>query len=191
MYAIFILIVEFVRAINFILERCEVKAMLIGNPDNFALMLEIVPEWCSDNFVQGIFYVYVNGVIYPDTLRTTTLNSEIYGLLEDNSPFLNPQIDKELYNLEADELFKEICNITFPKTETADNNYSYSIPLVELSNAGVYLFIVASENEVKIIIGKHDEENELTYVDEAKVSMADFEYIKQRLHDYYADNIKC
>ena len=158
MYAIFILIVEFVRAINFILERCEVKAMLIGNPDNFALMLEIVPEWCSDNFVQGIFYVYVNGVIYPDTLRTTTLNSEIYGLLEDNSPFLNPQIDKELYNLEADELFKEICNITFPKTETADNNYSYSIPLVELSNAGVYLFIVASENEVKIIIGKHDEE---------------------------------
>lgn len=170
---------------------CEEKTMLIGNPDNFAIMLEIVPEWCSDNFVQGIFYVYVNGILYPDTLRTTTLNSEIYGLLEDNSPFLNPQIEKELYNLETEERFREICNITFPKSETVDNNYSFLIPLDELSNAGYYLFIVASGNEVRIIIGKQNEDNELTYVDEAIVSMVDFEYIKQRLQDFYTDNIKC
>jgi len=178
-----------VSAIHFDFVSCEEKTMLIGNPDHFALMLEIVPEWCSDNFVQGIFYVYVNGVLYPDTLRTTTLNSEIYWLLEDNSPFINPQIDKELYNLEARELFNEVRKVTFPETETVDNNYSYRVPLDELSDAGFYFFIVASEKEVRIMVGKRDKKN-ITYVDEVKLSMSDFKCIKLCLQDYYVNTIK-
>ena len=39
--------------------------MLIGNPDKFAFLLEIVPEWSDDTFINGMLYVFINGAQYP------------------------------------------------------------------------------------------------------------------------------
>ena len=163
--------------------------MLIGNPDKFAFLLEIVPEWCSDNFVQGILNVYVNGVQYPDNLRTTTLNADIHWLLDETSPLVCPQINKKLYALETRELFNRLCDLTFPETETVDNDYSYVIPLQEISDAGYYLFIVASENEVRIIIGKHSETYRLTFIDEVTMDVLAFERMKCQLQNCYKNEI--
>lgn len=162
--------------------------MLIGNPDKFAFLLEIVPEWCSNNFIQGILNVYVNGVQYPDALRTTTLNSDIHWLLEDTSPFINPQINEELYSLETVELFNTLSKLTFP--ETGENDYSYLIPLHEISDAGFYLFIVASEKEVRLLITQCNNLNVLTFSDEIKMDILDFECIKQKVRNYYMNEIQ-
>ena len=162
--------------------------MLIGNPDKFAFLLEIVPEWCSDNFIQGILNVYVNGVQYPDALRTTTLSSDIHWLLEDTSPFINPQINEELYSLETVELFNTLSKLTFP--ETGENDYSYLIPLHEISDAGFYLFIVASEKEVRLLITQCNNLNVLTFSDEIKMDILDFECIKQKVRNYYMKEIQ-
>jgi len=162
--------------------------MLIGNPDKFAFLLEIVPEWCSNNFIQGILNVYVNGVQYPDALRTTTLSSDIHWLLEDTSPFINPQINEELYSLEAVELFNVLSKLTFP--ETGENDYSYLIPLREISDAGFYLFIVASEKEVRLLITQCNKLNVLTFSDEVKMDILEFECIKQKVTNYYMNEIQ-
>lgn len=162
--------------------------MLIGNPDKFAFLLEIVPEWCSNNFIQGILNVYVNGVQYPDALRTTTLSSDIHWLLEDTSPFINPQINEELYSLETVELFNTLSKLTFP--ETGENDYSYLIPLHEISDAGFYLFIVASEKEVRLLITQCNNLNVLTFSDEIKMDILDFECIKQKVRNYYMNEIQ-
>ena len=69
--------------------------MLIGNPDKFAFLLEIVPEWSDDTFINGMLYVFINGAQYPKTLRTTTLSDDIYYLV-DNSSFIHPKINDEL-----------------------------------------------------------------------------------------------
>ena len=164
--------------------------MLIGNPDKFAFLLEIVPEWCSNGFVQGILNIYVNGVQYPDALRTTTLSTDVYWLLNDTSPFINPRINKELHTMETSELFNKLCNLAFPETEAIDNDCSYSVPLQELSDAGYALFIVASEKEVRLIIGQHSETNALTFADEVKMDILDFEYIKQELQNFYMNQIR-
>lgn len=164
--------------------------MIIGNPDKFAFLLEIVPEWCSNSFVQGILNVHVNGVQYPDTLRTTTLSTDVYWLLNDTSPFINPRINEELHTMDTAELFNKLCNLAFPETETCDNDYSYSVPLNELSDAGYTLFIVASPKEVRLIIGQHNKMNTLTFVDEVKIDILDFERIKQKLQKYYLNEIK-
>lgn len=162
--------------------------MLIGNPDKFAFLLEIVPGWCSNNFIQGILNVYVNGVQYPDALRTTTLSSDIHWLLEDTSPFINPQINEELYSLETVELFNTLSKLTFP--ETGENDYSYLIPLHEISDAGFYLFIVASEKEVRLLITQCNNLNVLTFSDEIKMDILDFECIKQKVRNYYMKEIQ-
>ena len=162
--------------------------MLIGNPDKFAFLLEIVPEWCSNNFIKGILNVYVNGVQYPDALRTTTLSSDIHWLLEDTSPFINPQINEELYSLETVELFNTLSKLTFP--ETGENDYSYLIPLYEISDAGFYLFIVASEKEVRLLITQCNNLNVLTFSDEIKMDILDFECIKQKVRNYYMNEIQ-
>ena len=162
--------------------------MLIGNPDKFAFLLEIVPEWCSNNFIQGILNVYINGVQYPDALRTTTLSSDIHWLLEDTSPFINPQVNEELYSLETVELFNTLSKLTFP--ETGENDYSYLIPLHEISDAGFYLFIVASEKEVRLLITQCNKLNVLTFSDEVKIDILAFECIKQKVTNYYMNEIQ-
>lgn len=161
--------------------------MLIGNPDKFALLLEIVPEWRNSNFINGLLYVYVNGQQFPKELRTTTLSDDVFYLL-DNSPFVQPCVNNELYHLEPDELFYRLCQITFP--EDTDNDYSYLIPLEELSDAKYIFFIVATNDRYKIIVGDWKNPDKKNYIDYVEVDIAYHIALWQRLREFYDNEIK-
>ena len=163
--------------------------MLIGDPDSFAILMDVVPSWCSNGFVQGVFYIYVNSELYPNQLRTTTLSTDLICLLDKTSPFVIPKNNKELYLLETDELFKRLCELTFPEAEEAYNDYSYLIPLNEVQDAGYYFFVVAYEKEVRILVGKRNEAEDILFVDEIKLDIEAFEDIKNKVQNYYQNVI--
>lgn len=53
--------------------------MILGNPDKFAIIMEVVSEWNIDqSFNNGTLIFFVNGKLYPgDEIVNVTLNSEL------------------------------------------------------------------------------------------------------------------
>lgn len=163
--------------------------MLIGNPDKFAFLLEIVPEWSDDTFINGMLYVFINGAQYPKTLRTTTLSDDIYYLV-DNSSFIHPKINDELFSLDAKTLFKKLCEITFPSAMEDNNDFDYLIPLTELSSEKYQIYIVSSKMSIKILVGHYINNDQIYFDDEVLMDLEEFEVIKQKMQNYYLKYIK-
>lgn len=158
--------------------------MLLGTPDKFAFLIERVPEWESSSFINGIMYVYLNGKMYPDTLRTTTLNVDLHYLFNSTMPDFKPKVNADLYRLSTSDLFKKLCEITFPDDDNIDNDYSYQIPLNEIQDSRYYFFAVAFENKIRVLVGKYQDED-IIFQDETELSVSEFENIRSKLFEYY------
>lgn len=155
--------------------------MLIGNPDKFAFLIEVVPEWSTDRFANGLFYIYLNGVQYPNEVRTTTINVELYELLSKDSPFIRPQ-DDALFSLNTPELFNILWERTFP--EEGNNDYRFLVPLHEMSDAGFVLFVVSSGEKVRLLLGRGKGTEKGTFIDETTIERTEHTGILQQLQDY-------
>ncbi len=163
--------------------------MLFGNPDKFAFLIERVPEWESDSFINGIMYVYLNGKMYPDTLRTTTLNTDLDFLFNSTMPNFQPKVNADLYRMSTADLFKKLCEITFPEDYDIENDYSYQVPLQEIEDSGYYFFVVAYKNNVRILAGKYFNED-IIFDDENEINISEFENVRDKLFEYYENEIK-
>lgn len=163
--------------------------MLIGNPDSFAFLIDRVPEWeTGDSFVNGIMYVYLNGKMYPDTLRTTTLNVALMYLFNSTMPAFQPKVNLDLYQMNTLDLFKKLCEITFPYD--IDNNYDYQIPLTEIEDSGYYFFAVSGDNKIRILVGKYTDIDVITFDNEIIIDKYEFQNIRDKLFEYYTNEIK-
>lgn len=163
--------------------------MLFGNPERFAFLIERVPEWESITFINGIMYVYLNGKMYPDSLRTTTLNVDLMFLFDSTMPDFQPKVNENFYAMDTAELFKKLCEITFPDDYDTDNDYSYQIPLQETEDSGYDFFAVASENHVRILAGKYSN-GDIVFDNEVIIDKLEFTDIKDELFKYYENEIK-
>lgn len=101
--------------------------MLLGNPNKFAFLIERISEWESETWKNGIMFVIINGEIYPKNLRTTTFNSEIPGILAQNSAFINPVINEELYEKSESEIIKYMSD------EENENYYRFLSHFMKLT----------------------------------------------------------
>ena len=129
--------------------------MVIGDLDKFGFIIERIREWeASDTYQSGIVFLFLDNTIYPDTVRNTTLNVDLYHLTRDDSPFMNPVIDPDLYELEKEQLFKTLYETTYPEDIEADNDYKYVWPLLEIGDAGFDIFSVSNGKKIKIFGAK-------------------------------------
>ncbi len=158
--------------------------MIIGNPDKFAFLIEIIPEWEDDYFKNGIMFVSVNGEIYPKEVRTTTFNSELPDILGEHSPFINPVSDSELYNHCQPELTKCLADITFPQNIEYDNDYRFLIPFHEINDSGYSFFIISNDRSIKIIVSKWVNDN-IEFIDETEISIPNYDKIKSQILAFY------
>ncbi len=58
-----------------------------------------------------------------------------------------------------------------------------------MQDAGYYFFIVAYKKEVRILVGKRNEAEDILFVDEVKLDIEVFEDIKNKVQDYYSNVI--
>ena len=129
--------------------------MVIGDLCNFGFIIERIREWeASGTYQSGIVFLFLDNTIYPDTVRNTTLNVDLYHLTRDDSPFMNPVIDPDLYELEKEQLFKTLYETAYPEDIEADNDYKYVWPLQEIGDAGFTIFSVSNGKKIKIFGAK-------------------------------------
>ena len=129
--------------------------MVIGDSYKFGFIIERIREWeASATYQSGIVFLFLDNTIYPDTVRNTTLNVDLYHLTRDDSPFMNPVIDPDLYELEKEQLFKTLYETTYPEDIEADNDYKYVWPLEEIGDAGFDIFSVSNGKKIKIFGAK-------------------------------------
>lgn len=129
--------------------------MVIGDLCKFGFIIERIREWeASDTYQSGIVFLFLDNTIYPDTVRNTTLNVDLYHLTRDDSPFMNPVIDPDLYELEKEQLFKTLYETAYPEDIEADNDYKYVWPLLEIGDAGFDIFSVSNGKKIKIFGAK-------------------------------------
>lgn len=126
--------------------------MLIGEPYKFCFLIERIPEWENESFKNGMMFVCVEDSIYPDNVRTTTLNSELYSLTDMNGAFMNPVIEPDTYLFTENELFQHIMRVTYPEDDELDNDYRYEWEFHEINDAGYRFFSVSDGSKVKILV---------------------------------------
>ena len=129
--------------------------MVIGDPCKFGFIIERIREWeASGTYQSGIVFLFLDNTIYPDTVRNTTLNVDLYHLTRDDSPFMNPVIDPDLYELEKEQLFKTLYETAYPEDIEADNDYKYVWPLQEIGDARFEIFSISNGKKIKIFGAK-------------------------------------
>ena len=129
--------------------------MVIGNTYKFGFIIERIREWeASATYQSGIVFLFLDNTIYPDTVRNTTLNVDLYHLTRDDSPFMNPVIDPDLYELEKEQLFKTLYETAYPEDIEADNDYKYVWDLPEIGDAGFDIFSISNGKKIKIFGAK-------------------------------------
>ena len=129
--------------------------MVIGDPCKFGFIIERIREWeASATYQSGIVFLFLDNTIYPDTVRNTTLNVDLYHLTRDDRPFMNPVIDSDLYELEKEQLFKTLYETTYPEDIEADNDYKYVWDLLEIGDAGFDIFSISNGKKIKIFGAK-------------------------------------
>ena len=129
--------------------------MVIGDPCKFGFIIERIREWeASATYQSGIVFLFLDNTIYPDTVRNTTLNVDLWHLTRDDSPFMDPVIDPDLYELEKEQLFKTLYETAYPEDIEADNDYKYVWDLQEIGDAGFEIFSISNGKKIKIFGAK-------------------------------------
>lgn len=165
--------------------------MLFGNPDKFAFLIEKVPEWCANGFVNGLLYVYVNGEMFPKKLYTTTL-SDLWSLFD--YAFINPPKDERLYALPDEELFAELLKMRYPEyftdNEDADEDYHYDIEYYEIGDRGYHIFAVSNGKNVRVLIGYWNDSESFELVNSAEITLDEFTKLREEFLEYYHKEIQ-
>lgn len=133
--------------------------MVVGKPDIFSIMFDVVDEWNNDTtFNNGLLFMSIDGKIFLSELTTATLNVELPQLIEN---LKSPAENKEIFHMEKEEAFAHIYGLTFPSDWDMNNDYSYDITPNEFGDRDCYVFMVSSEDKIRILAA-----SELQYIKE-------------------------
>lgn len=146
--------------------------MFIGDvkyPCDFGFFIERIPEWEDGTLKNGFMFMMMNSELYPKNVRTTTLSTELYDLLADNSAMKKPVIDRELYHRDSKTLFTVMAERTHGKDYDALYDLSFLIPFQEITDEGWNIFIISDGDNIKIMSGRW-QDDKLLYHDEIEMS---------------------
>lgn len=130
--------------------------MIFGNPYNFAIWTEHVPQW-GEHYKNGLFYLVINGNLYPGDVRTSTLSSDLYEIIDNDCALISQPQNEEIFSLSTENAFKCLFDLAYPEA-SEDNEYpvqkfDYCITSPNISSFGGYFFAVANDTSLRIIGG--------------------------------------
>lgn len=134
--------------------------MIFGDPYRFAIWIEHVPQW-GDSIKNGFFYFFLNGSMYPNDIRTSTLFVDYDDVIHpENALIAMPQDDK-IFNASTDKAFEYLYKMANPQP-TPEDEYSEGIwkfnasPTI-IQESGACFFAVSNKDLVRILGGKVSE----------------------------------
>lgn len=134
--------------------------MLFGDPYRFAIWIEHVPQW-GDSIKNGFFYFFLNGNMYPNDIRTSTLFVDYDDVIDSENALVAMPYDDKIFNAPTDEAFKSLYEMTYPQPTPEDEYpegiYKFKASPTIISESGAYFFAVSDKDTVRILGGKVSE----------------------------------
>lgn len=130
--------------------------MIFGNPYRFAVWTEYIPQW-SESYKNGLFYLIINGNLYPGDIRTSTLSSDLYEIIDDDCALISHPENEAIFNLSTEDAFKHLFDLAYPES-SEDNEYpdqllDYCITCPNITDFGGCFFAVADKRSLRILGG--------------------------------------
>lgn len=129
--------------------------MLIGNPYQFAVIVEIVKEWNQYDispFYNGVLLICIDGKILPKRIGTATLGVDIPHFERTLS---NIATHDDLFYMDKEKAFVEVYKTTFPNWKDielgVDEDYRYYVSPQSLSDSDCIMFAVGNGEQVRIM----------------------------------------
>lgn len=134
--------------------------MIFGDPYRFAIWIEHVPQW-GESIKNGFFYFFLNGNMYPNDIRTSTLFVDYDDVIDPENALVAMPYDDEIFNASTDKAFECLYKMAYPQP-TPENEYPEGIckfnasPTIILES-GACFFAVSNNYFVRILGGKVSE----------------------------------
>lgn len=117
--------------------------MIFDNPYHFAIWKEFVPQQ-SESYKNGLFHFIINGNLYPDDIRTSTLSSDLNEITDNDCALISQPQNNEIFNLPTEIAFKCLFDLTYPesseKDEYPEQIFDYCITSSNVSSRGGCFF---------------------------------------------------
>lgn len=130
--------------------------MIFGNPYKFAIWTDYVPQW-GDSYKNGLFYFIVNGNLYPNDVRTSTLSSDLCEIISNDCALISHPQNEEIFSLSTADAFSRLYCMAYPEStendEYPDQVFDYCIAPPNISDFGGCFFAVANETSLRVIGG--------------------------------------
>lgn len=130
--------------------------MIFGDPYRFAVWVDHVPQW-GEPYKNGLFYLVINGNLYPGDVRTSTLSTDLYEIIDNDCALMSRPRNDYIFQLSTEEAFKQLFDLAYPEPSEEDEYpeqvFDYCIPSSSVSSFGGYFFAVASDTSLRIIGG--------------------------------------
>lgn len=178
--------------------------MIFGNPYHFAIWTDFVPEW-SELYKNGLFHLIINGKLYPDDIKTSTLFSDLYEITDSDCALISQPQNDEIFYLPTEIAFKRLFDLTYPEPseqeEYPEQIFDYCITSSNISSCGGIFFAVSNDISLRVIGGviqqlvkdENEEKNVWEYI--KKPSLQDIIILKHDLNEImnnvrrYADSL--
>lgn len=166
--------------------------MIAGDPYKFAVGVDVVSAWNDSSSVwqNGLFYMYLNGIAYPETC-TSTLNSELPALLNSIDRQGAPIINNSLFLENKEFVVDALLRAMFPEDYNKENDYRYCISTYSMLDQGIYVFAFGNGSMVRVIVvkGIYDYENskedlDTSTIDEVIISTAEFHNVIEGIRQF-------
>ena len=134
--------------------------MIFGDPYRFAIWIEHVPQW-GESIKNGFFYFFLNGNMYPNDIRTSTLFVDYDDVIDHENALVAMPFDNEIFNAPTDKAFKYLYEMTYPQP-TPEDEYPEGVGKFKASptiilESGACFFAVSNKDFVRILGGKVSE----------------------------------
>ncbi|MDE5583263.1 MAG: immunity 42 family protein [Ruminococcus sp.] len=129
--------------------------MLIGNPDCFAVIVDVVECWNVDKtFQNGTLFFAVNGEIFPKEIQSATLSHDFHELID---LLKNIPVDEKIFSMPTEKAYRELHNLVYPENWwDIANDYRYMISTPSFSDRNYLVFAVGNGEKVRILAARPD-----------------------------------
>jgi len=138
--------------------------MIFGNPDRFAIYMDVVNDWCNGSYIEGISALYMGEKYICGELRTCGLYSDVdditTGILS-NPPLVTQDffeesavtlVKKLLKKRHPALVFNSLAEYTaYPDYLYEDNEMTYDATFETLSKYPYKIFVFRYENLTRIL----------------------------------------
>lgn len=127
--------------------------MVIGNPYEFAVILEEISSWNPGNYSlrNGILFYCFDGTLFPSQVYTATLSHDLFDLLPRLKAIPD---DQTLFTGCKDDVFRHLYLLHFPGDREIDQECRYDITPATFQDLHHYTFAVKGNGYVRILANK-------------------------------------